>query len=54
MKRVPLFTEQGDSDDEFTMKLGDLPRTRPGLDVDGFQPTLASRFLDLVDRLRKR
>lgn len=55
MKRVPLFTESSaEDDDEFKMNLGDLPRTRPGLDVDGFEPSLTSRVLDLFDRLRKR
>ncbi len=55
LKRVPLFTEASPSeDDEFKMNLGDLPRTQPGLHVDGFQPSLTSRVLDLFDRLRKR
>jgi hypothetical protein len=55
MKRVPLFSESSAADDdEFKMNLGDLPRTKPGLDVDGFQPSLTSRVLDLFDRLRKR
>lgn len=54
LKRVPLFTEASASeDDEFKMNLGDLPRTRPGLHVDGFQPSLTSRVLDLFARLRK-
>jgi hypothetical protein len=54
MKRVPLFSESSEPDDEFKMNLGDLPRTKPGLDVDGFEPSLTSRVLDLFDRLRKR
>ncbi len=55
MQRVPLFTESSEADDdEFTMNLGDLPRTQPGLQVDGFQPSLTTRVLDLFDRLRKR
>jgi hypothetical protein len=55
LKRVPLFTEASASeDDEFKMNLGDLPRTRPGLHVDGFQSSLTSRVLDLFDRLSKR
>ena len=55
MNRVPLFAESSASDDdEFKMNLGDLPRMKPGLDVDGFQPSLTSRVLDLFDRLRKR
>lgn len=55
LKRVPLFSEASASeDDEFRMNLGDLPRTKPGLHVDGFQPSLTSRVLDLFDRLRKR
>lgn len=54
MKRVPLFSESSEPDDEFKMKLGDLPRTKQGLDVDGFEPSLTSRVLDLFDRLRKR
>ena len=54
LKRVPLFTEASASeDDEFKMNLGDLPRTQPGLHVDGFQPSLTSRVRDLFDRLRK-
>ena len=55
IKRVPLFSESSATDeDEFKMNLGDLPRTKPGLDLDGFQPSLTSRVLDLFDRLRKR
>ena len=54
MKRVPLFSDCSASDDEFKMNLGDLPRAKPGLDVDGFEPSLTSRVLDLFDRLRKR
>lgn len=55
MKRVPLFAEDSaDDEDEFKMNLGDLPRARPGLQVDGFEPSITSRVLDLFDRLRKR
>jgi hypothetical protein len=55
LKRVPLFSESDASDDdEFRMNLGDLPRTKPGLDVDGFKPSMTSRVLDLFDRMRKR
>ena len=55
MKRVPLFSESSAADDdEFKMNLGDLPRTQPGLHVDGLQSSLTSRVLDLFDRLRKR
>lgn len=55
MKRVPLFADSSEADDdEFKMNLGDLPRTRPGLQVDGFEPSITSRVLDLFDRLRKR
>jgi hypothetical protein len=42
------------ADDEFRIDLSDLPRANPGLHVDGFQPSLASRVLDLIDRLRNR
>ena len=55
LKPVPLFP--GDAiaeDDEFRLNLSDLPRMSTGLNVDGFQPSLTSRVLDLFDRLRRR
>lgn len=54
VRRVPLFSESSAPDDEFKMNLTDLPRTQPGLNVDGFEPSLTTRVLDLFDRLRKR
>jgi hypothetical protein len=48
----PSFAAE--EDDEFRMNLSDLPRMSTGLHVDGFTPSLTSRVLDLLDRLRKR
>lgn len=51
----PLFLPVASAeDDEFRMKLDDLPRMSAGLHVDGFSPSLASRILDLFDRIRGR
>lgn len=46
---MPLALE-----DEFRLNLDDLPRRSIGLNVDGFNASLFSRLLDLVDRLRGR
>ena len=55
LKAVPLFpADAAAEDDEFRLNLSDLPRLSTGLNVDGFQPSLTSRVLDLIDRLRKR
>ena len=33
---------------EFRLNLGDIPRMRESMDVEGFKPTLLSRLLDLI------
>lgn len=40
-------------DEEFHLDLSDLPRNPAGLHVDGFTPSLLSRLLDLIDRIRR-
>lgn len=42
------------SEDDFRVNLGDLPRKPVDLEVDGFAPSLFSRLLDLIERLRGR
>ncbi len=52
---APMFLPVASAaDDEFRMNLSDLPRVSPGLQVDGFTPSLTSRILDLLDRIRGR
>lgn len=50
----PLLLPVAARDDEFRLNLRDLPRASTGLQVDGFAPSLFSRLLDLIDRLRGR
>jgi hypothetical protein len=52
-KSAPRFADEDDGD-ELRLNLSDLPRLDTGLHVDGFAPTVTSRILDLIDRLRKR
>ena len=41
-----------DDGDEIKINLGDIPRMKETLDIEGFKPTLLSRLFDLVVPLR--
>jgi hypothetical protein len=41
-----------DDGDEIKINLGDIPRMKETLDIEGFKPTLLSRLFDLVAPLR--
>lgn len=46
---APRFDED---EPEFRLNLGDIPRMRESMDVEGLKPTLLSRLLDIIAPLK--
>lgn len=49
MRPAPAYAfVSSDVDDEFKLNLGDIPRFREAMDVEGLKPSLLSRLLEFV------
>jgi hypothetical protein len=46
------FAFAQDHEDEFRVNLGDIPRPRETMEVEGFKPSLLSRLFDLIAPLK--
>lgn len=49
MRPAPVYAfVSSDVEDEFKLNLGDIPRFKESMDVEGLKPSLLSRLLEFV------